>query len=43
MRSKDVSYRVFNAFKRLRASMERHLLVRICLIRRILSALAINP
>jgi hypothetical protein len=43
MRSNEVSYGVFNALKRLRASMERHLLLRICLIRRILSALSINP
>ncbi|HUJ68663.1 MAG TPA: hypothetical protein VLW86_04025 [Syntrophorhabdales bacterium] len=43
MRSKGASYGAFDAIKRWGASIERHLLLRVCLIRRILSALSINP
>jgi len=43
MRSKGVSYGAFDAIKRWRASIERYLLLKVCLIGRIPGALSINP
>ncbi len=43
MKSKGVSRGAVNAFKSYRTFIERHLLLRLFLIKRVLSALSFNP